>query len=95
MKSTRGDKSKGWRKYGERRTKGGGKHGERRVKATRGEKRERAERADKKNETSFWKRRCCINKINLLNTCFLVSQSVKCVPFPPPLTRANCANQNM
>ena len=40
MKSTRGEKSKGWRKYGEIRTKGGGKHGERRVKATRGEKSE-------------------------------------------------------
>ena len=32
MKSTRGEKSKGWRKYGERRTKGGRKHGERRAK---------------------------------------------------------------
>ena len=57
MKSTRGEKSKGWRKYGEIRTKGGGKHGERRVKYTRGEKCEEAERADKKNEASFWKRR--------------------------------------
>ena len=53
MKSTRGEKSKGWRKYGERRTKGGGKHGERRVKETRGEKSEGAERPDKRNEASF------------------------------------------
>ena len=57
MKSARGEKSKGWRKYGKRRTKGGGKHGERRVKDTRGEKCEEAERADKKNEASFWKKR--------------------------------------
>ena len=57
MKSTTGEKSKGWRKYGEIRTKGGGKHGERRVKETRGEKSEGAERADEKNEACFWKRR--------------------------------------